>query len=81
GKLSYFIYLVHTTVLYLLNPVYQRFYAHVPTKSAAFLCCLALSLAVVVAISEVSFRLVEKPGIRLGRYLDRRWLARAGGTP
>lgn len=76
GKLSYSIYLVHPTVLYLLNPVYQWLFEHVPTKSAAFLSCFAVSLAIVVAISEVTFRLIEKPGIALGRSLDQRWLNR-----
>lgn len=80
GKLSYSIYLVHPTAVYLLNPVYQRVYEHVPTTTAAFLSCFALSLAVVVAISQLTFHLVEKPGIALGRRLDRRWLGRAGSS-
>ncbi|MCL3816998.1 acyltransferase family protein [Aeromicrobium wangtongii] len=76
GKLSYSIYLVHPTVVYLLNPVYQWLYAHVSTRSLAFGCCFALSLAVVVAMSELTFRFIEKPGITLGRHVERRWLSR-----
>jgi peptidoglycan/LPS O-acetylase OafA/YrhL len=79
GKVSYSLYLVHPTVVYLLIPTYQRVYKHVHTASAAMILCYAMTLAIVLLISEFTFRLVEEPGIKLGKIVYRKWVA--GTTP
>jgi len=79
GKLSYSLYLNHPTVVFLLSPVYQRIYADAPNLSIAFLASYGLTLAIVVAVSSVTYRFVEEPGIRLGKRLYRSWASRAAG--
>ena len=73
GKISYSIYLNHTTVIYLLQPVYQRIYGATDSLSVAFLSCLVLTLAVTLPVSMITYRLVEKPGIALGKKLIARF--------
>ncbi len=79
GKVSYSVYLIHTTVIYLLSPVYQRIYAAAPSLTVAFLLSLALTLAIVLPLSTLTFYFVEKPGIRLGKRLMAWWRARGAG--
>ncbi|MFN8626324.1 MAG: acyltransferase [Candidatus Binatia bacterium] len=79
GKLSYSLYLNHPTVVFLLSPVYQRIYAAAPNVSVAFLASYGLTLAIVVAVSALTYRFVEEPGIRLGKRLYRGWAARPTG--
>ena len=86
GKISYSVYLLHTTAIYLMIPVYRWLYATLPSLTLAFLAALALTLAVVLPLSALTYRLVEKPGIVLGKRLMARWAARtarmaAGGAP
>jgi len=73
GKLSYSLYLNHPTVVLLLSPVYRKIYTAAPNVSVAFLASYALTLAIVVAVSSVTYRFVEEPGIRLGKRLYRAW--------
>jgi peptidoglycan/LPS O-acetylase OafA/YrhL len=67
GKVSYSIYLTHTTAIFFMSPVYQRVYAQIPSLTLAFLVSLLLTLAVVLPISYLTYRLIEEPGIALGR--------------
>lgn len=77
GRVSYSIYLLHTTIIYFLTPVYHAIYRNVPTLTLAFLCSVTLTLALVVALSELTFRLVESPGMRLGKTVQARFRRRA----
>ena len=67
GRISYSMYLNHPTVVYLLAPAYAWIYARSPGTTAAYLACLLLTTAAVVAMSELTYRLVELPGMRLGK--------------
>lgn len=71
GRISYSLYLNHPTLILLLEPVYTRVYSRVPNLSVAFLACAALTFGVAVAVSEITFRLVEQPGINLGKRVNR----------
>ncbi len=71
GKVSYSVYLLHTTVIYLLSPVYARIYGESPSLSISFLSCLFLTFAIVVPLSWISYRFIEVPGISLGRRVSR----------
>jgi peptidoglycan/LPS O-acetylase OafA/YrhL len=51
----------------------------VPTVRIALLVSYALTLAIVEAVSSISYRLVEEPGISLGKRLYRAWGARQTG--
>ncbi|GLQ49267.1 acyltransferase [Dyella flava] len=66
GQISYSLYLIHPSVVYFLIPVYRSIYKTIPTTSLDLLLCYAITLAILIPIAEVSFRLIEKPGIKLG---------------
>lgn len=73
GRVSYSLYLVHLPVLILLAP----FFAGAPSWSRGLgLACSVTALA--LAISELGFRLCERPSIRLGNAVCR-WLSRRTG--
>jgi peptidoglycan/LPS O-acetylase OafA/YrhL len=63
GQVSYSIYLLHLLVLALL----------IPTQWPAWLLMPALAGGT-LALAAVSFKLVENPGIGLGRALEKKWL-------
>lgn len=70
GRISYSMYLNHPTAVLLLSPVYVWIYRQQLGLSVSFLSCLAVTLVVVVAMSELTYRLVEEPGIRLGKRVN-----------
>lgn len=72
GKVSYSVYLVHTTVIFLLTPVYQWIYRHLPSLTVSFLSSLTMTLLLVLPISYLTYRYVEEPGIRLGKRISRK---------
>jgi peptidoglycan/LPS O-acetylase OafA/YrhL len=65
GRISYSVYLLHPLVLMLLMPARLPGWLFLP-------CLLGGSLVV----SDWTFRLVEDPGMRLGRYLEKWWMPR-----
>jgi len=70
GKISYSIYLAQPTAILLLEPVYKRIYAATSggmAVSIAFVGCFLLTLAVVIPFAALTYYLVEKPGIKLGK--------------
>lgn len=80
GKISYSVYLLHPTIVYLLIPVYRRIHAQQSDLTVAFLVCAAVTFAILLPLAWVSYRLIELPGIRLGRRLEARWLPRRATT-
>lgn len=69
GTVSYSLYLMHHTVLYVVFP---RLHETLP-RPVALLVILAASLAV----AAVTYQLIERPGIRLGRAVQRQCLGRS----
>lgn len=70
GKISYSIYLAQPTAILLLEPVYKKIYAATSggmAVSIAFVGCFLLTLAVVIPFAALTYYLVEKPGIKLGK--------------
>lgn len=70
GKISYSIYLAQPTAILLLEPVYRKIYADSSGGmgvSVAFVSCFLITLAVVIPFATLSYYLVEKPGIKLGK--------------
>ena len=70
GQISYSVYLFHLAVMVLLLPAAWPAWAFLP-------CALGLTLLV----SEGTYRLVEAPGIALGRAIERRWLRAISPPP
>ena len=66
GRLSYSLYLVHFGVIYLFK-VYLSDFFSLPNKDLslvfAFICVTLVSLL----LSQISYQLIEKPGIALGK--------------
>lgn len=72
GRISYSFYLSHPTVILLISPAYAWIYRHNLGLTISFLCCLLLTLASVVCVSEITYRWVELPGMQLGKKLNLR---------
>ncbi|MEH6421691.1 acyltransferase family protein [Pseudomonas sp. CGJS7] len=75
GAISYSLYLVHPFLVSRLYGVFAKFYAALP-DGIAYLACLTLSLALTVPAAWLTYRFIEKPGIRLGHRLLARLRAR-----
>jgi len=70
GKVSYSLYLVHPTVLYKLGQAgfYKWIYEFFPgQRGVAYFACLVISLLIITAISTLTFRFIEKPGMDWGK--------------
>ncbi|CAD6540514.1 O-acetyltransferase OatA [Paraburkholderia kirstenboschensis] len=71
GGRSYSIYLGHVLLLLVYNDLYFRYYENIPDfiklTRAGYVLQFALFLAVVLALAESTYRLVEKPCIGVGK--------------
>lgn len=77
GQISYSVYLVHPSVIFFLGPAYRRIEATAMPRTASFLLSAALTLAIVIGISVATNRLIEQPGMRLGKRVAA-WFGGAG---
>lgn len=75
GKVSYSVYLLHPTIVYLMIPVYRKIHEQQSDLTVAFFVCTGVTFAVLLPLAWLSYRLIELPGIRLGRKLEARWLS------
>ena len=73
GRISYSLYLCHPTLVLLLSPVYAWAYRLQLGLTGSFLVCALITLVVAITVSEITYRLVEDPGIKLGKVVNR-WL-------
>jgi len=71
GNISYSIYLVHPSAILFLYPIYTRIYALSMPVTAKFLLSAGITLSVVIAVAAITYRYIEKPGMRLGKILLR----------
>jgi peptidoglycan/LPS O-acetylase OafA/YrhL len=65
---SFSIYLLHPVVIEYLRPAYE--YARlrgIPDGAWLYLACLATTLPVLLVAAQITYRLVELPGIEVGR--------------
>ena len=76
GLISYSLYLWHLPVIWTLTPLLRSIYERVETPTA-FLLSSAVILAVATGVAHVSYRLIERPGEKIGRRLICRLLSRA----
>lgn len=72
GKISYSLYLNHPNVVFFLIPFYKLIYAHSWSDTVKFAASAGVTVACVIAVSIVTFYLIEQPGVNLGRYLSKR---------
>jgi peptidoglycan/LPS O-acetylase OafA/YrhL len=72
GEISYSVYLNHPTLVAALVPAYRAIYAlHLPV-AFHYAACLSLTLVLLTALSYITFRVIEKPGMLMGRRLIKR---------
>ncbi len=69
GERSYSIYLLHPILIYFLSPALREVYAMLLPYfgSSGFFVCTVILLFPLLLLAEVSYRLIELPGIRFGR--------------
>lgn len=73
GKLSFSLYLCHPLVVYLLKPVFSWIYSFDGISLfRAFVGCFGVTIFFVIPIAFMSNRLIERQGIKFGRYLINR---------
>jgi peptidoglycan/LPS O-acetylase OafA/YrhL len=72
GKISYSVYLNHPTFVFVLTPVYRFVYSVDARPTIQYGTCLLLTLLILTAVAYGTYRLVERPGMRLGSFLMRR---------
>lgn len=77
GKISYSIYLNHTTAIFFLAPVYRWIYRQSPSLTLSFLASLMLTFVVVLPVSALTYRFIERPGITMGKILAARLRGRS----
>ena len=87
GERSYSLYLLHPVVILRLKEPLQAAYAWLTPLLGpwAFFVCALLLLLPLLAATEAAYRLIEVPGIRWGRRVNRRLrtpvTAEEGGAP
>lgn len=80
GRISYSIYLIHPLVIWGLSRIYPRIVETSSRPTVTYFLCALLTFAVLIPLAELSYRIVEAPGVRLGKRVSRRW-GRPGGPP
>lgn len=73
GERSFSLYLLHPWIIYKLGPVYLKIYSVLGAYiGIAFIGCVLATLMVLIPASALSYRLIELPGMNLGRRLIKR---------
>jgi peptidoglycan/LPS O-acetylase OafA/YrhL len=77
GRISYSIYLLHVPVMASLTPLYDAVERWSLPGGMRLLVCLLLTLAFVLPLAMLTYSIVEKPGMRLGK-IALQWRRRSG---
>ena len=72
GKISYSMYLFHPLLIFSIIPIYRWIYHIVPTDLAGYLTSLLITLVVLMPISMISHRYIERTGMALGEKIINR---------
>jgi peptidoglycan/LPS O-acetylase OafA/YrhL len=67
GKISFSVYLWHIQVIFHLTPFLRWFYTLGLPAGISFLCSVAVVLAVTTLVAHYSYKLIERPGEKLGK--------------
>ncbi|NEV61585.1 acyltransferase family protein [Thiorhodococcus minor] len=66
GKVSYSLYLLHPSLVVFLAPAYHLLYTWIPSTTGAFLAAFAVTALMLTAASALSYKAIERAGMRLG---------------
>lgn len=69
GKISFSVYLNHPTIVFLLAPVYKIIYDYAYINSLGYVISLLVTLTLVTSVSYITYRLIEIPGMQVGKRL------------
>lgn len=69
GLISYSLYLNHSYVLYSLNRICQVIYKTGLPLLLNYAICACITLGVTTVLSILTYRFIEKPGMKFGRWL------------
>ncbi|MEI9417090.1 acyltransferase family protein [Mesorhizobium sp. Cs1321R2N1] len=72
GDISYSVYLVHSLIIVALFPIYKQIQASGGGRIAGFVSCYVLTLACVLPVAAMTYRLLEKPSNNWGKKLASR---------
>lgn len=72
GKISYSLYLGHTTVVLFITPIYRLVYGATVSTTTAFFACYLLTLLLAIGLADLTYRFIEVPGIRCGKIVYQR---------
>lgn len=72
GKISYSLYLIHPLLVLCLQGKYNAVYRHVQNQTLAFCCCIVLTCCILIPLAYLAYRLIENPGINLGKNFIKR---------
>ena len=72
GRISYSLYLGHTTVVLFITPIYRLLYGATVSTTIAFLSCYLLTLFLTIGLAELTYRFIEAPGVRFGKVVYQR---------
>jgi peptidoglycan/LPS O-acetylase OafA/YrhL len=67
GLLSYSLYLNHPQLVMRLNNTYIKIYSFIGNSATSLLCCILVTLAIVLPISYLTYRFIEQPFINYGK--------------
>ncbi len=72
GRTSYSMYLIHPLLIFTIIPVYHWVYNIIPADILGYVASLLLTLVLLMAVSLMSYRYIERQGIALGEKLINR---------
>lgn len=68
GMISYSFYLVHPYIMESLEPIYKYIYAHtIISSDISFSLCVLLTIMAATAVSWLTYRFIESPGMVYGK--------------
>ncbi len=70
GERSYSLYLIQFPIIGTLHPLYKVIYKAVPLPGNwAYVICVGATVAIVAIAANVTYHLIELPGVNLGRWI------------
>jgi peptidoglycan/LPS O-acetylase OafA/YrhL len=75
GQISYSLYLNHPTLVFALIPVYRFIYNLPLPLTIKYGSCFLLTVVLLTILSSLTYRLIEKPGMDLGRSVTKKTMA------
>ena len=67
GRISYSLYLNHPNLIYVLTPIYTLIYQSGSNITLKFTLCIIVTLVILLPLSNLSYKYIEKPFIRYGK--------------